>query len=406
MDEEMRNLFQDGKSSGKENFMKRNLFRGSAELERKKAARRALFRLWHFIFIIMGIAILIFRYHIEISPQKMEYGYSRAIYPHIAAALSLPGRWVPAPYSASELFCCLLFFATVSWFCYNFYILICRKKSIPLFVLKIAIYMIVIAAGGYFFYLTSWGFNYLREPFSLSLNLDDPSILSESDYERMANDMLSLINNLCQTNCYPPHIEEVWEMDRMVDRAVKKIIDMNLSVRIPSPPPTKFLFTNECLNAFGISGFFSPLFMEPHLNSDLLLWEQPHIMAHEKAHFMGFASETDANFIAYLACLISDSDMLRYSAALNVLLSISRYMPYEKWRKLVKGLPQQVRQDIKARNARLRRNQKHYPRLLRAGQKVNDTYLKLNSQKLGIKSYQAAMPHLVVWWKKQRMVLF
>ena len=403
----MRNSFQKRKISERKYFTKRNLFRNSADIERKKAARRAMFRLWHFIFIIMGISIFIFRYHIEISPQKMEYGYSRAIYPYIAAALSLPGRWVPAPYSASEIFCCMLFFAAISWFCYNFYILIYRKKSIFLFMLKTTICMMVVAAGGYFFYLTTWGFNYLREPFSISLNLDDPSALNVSDYERLANDMVSLINTLCQRGCYPPHIEDAWEMDKMVDRAVKKIIDMNLSVRIPSPPSTKFLLSNECLNAFGISGFFSPLFMEPHLNSDLLLWEQPHVMAHEKAHFMGFASETDANFIAYLACLISESDILRYSAALNVLLSVRQYMPDEtKWRKLFNGLPQRVKQDIKARNARLLRNQRDYPKLLQAGKKINDTYLKLNSQKLGIKSYQAALPHLVVWWKKQRMVLF
>ncbi len=44
--------------------------------------------------------------------------------------------------------------------------------------------------------------------------------------------------------------------------------------------------------------------------------------------------------------------------------------------------------------------------MFRVGQKVNDTYLKLNSQKLGIKSYQAALPHLVVWWKKRGMILF
>lgn len=388
--------------SEKKYFTKRNLFRGSAELERKKAARRALFRTWHFILIFMGIAILIFRYHIEISPQKMEYGYSRAIYPYIATALSLPGRWIPAPYSASELFCYLFLFATVSWFCYNFYNLIYRKKSIPLFALKTTIYVMVFAAGGYLFYLTAWGFNYLREPFSHSLKLDDPSTLIESDYEILANDMVSLINILCQADCYPSHTEKMWETDSMVDRAVKKIIGMNLHI-----PSTKFLLTNECLNAFGISGFFSPLFMEPHLNSDLLLWEQPHVMAHEKAHFMGFASETDANLIAYLACLISESDRLRYSAALNVLLSVRQYMPDEKkWRKLFKGLPKKVLQDIKARNTRLRRNRKQYPRLVNAGRKINDTYLRLNSQKLGIGSYQAALPHLTVWWKKQRMVLF
>ena len=402
-----RNLSQEGIASEKDtDQIRRNLFQADAAYEKKKAERRSLFRLWHLAFIMMGTGIFLFRYYVEISPQKVEYGYSRAMYPYIAAALSFPFRMIPAPYSASELFFGSAFFGTVIWFCYNLYLSVHKKKSLANLLLKTAIHAIVIVAGGYFFYLTMWGFNYLREPFSVSLNQESPTLMRMSDYENMADNMLFLTRFLRESDCHSSDTDNLQETDAAVDRAVRKVVHTVFSFRLWTFPSTKILFSNEFLNAFGISGFFSPFSMEPHINSDLSAWERPFVMAHEKAHFVGFASETDANFIAYIACLTSGSEMLRYSGALNILLSLRPYISEEKWGQIREQLPDGTLHDIRTRNERIRRNRIQYSLMFRVGQKVNDTYLKLNSQELGIKSYQAALPHLVVWWKKRGMILF
>lgn len=363
----------------------------------KVRTKEGFFHPWHFVFISMGIAIFVFRFYIEISPRKIEYGYSRPLYPYIVKVLSLPGRLIPAPYSASELFVYAFVFTAVLWLAYHLCFLIRKKKSFLRLLLRLMIHGTALIAGACFFYLTAWGFNYLRQPFYISLNQGDAISPSASDYEELAYDMISFANTLHM----PKDAHPLWETDYLVNSAMENIRITASLPRIPGFPPTKFLLSNECLNACGISGIFLPVFMEPHINSDLLPWERPWVMAHEKAHFMGFASETDANLIAYIACLSSASDMLRYSAALHILIALRSYFPGDSWRNMLKeNLSPKAVQDINERSERIRRNQSRYARFFRISRKVNDTYLKMNSQTLGIRSYQAALPRLAVWWKK------
>jgi len=375
------------------------IYSGDTEIsEKKKAAKDHFFCLWHIIAVFMGIAITLFRSYIEMYPQKIEYGYSRAIYPYIAYILSLPGRWMPL-YSVSELFFGTVFSIVLITLCCHFYFSVRRKVPKTKLILKTLCHIIAVFSAGYFLYMTIWGFNYLRESFAVSLNQGEAKDLAESDYERLAEDMISLVNTVRSPG--PAETDELWETDDTVSITVRRVVAMAYISRIPSLPPTKILFANGILNAFGISGFFSPLFMEPHINADLLPWERPLVMAHEKAHFLGFASETDAGFIAYLTCLTAESDLLRYSGALNILLSLHSYLPEKKWLMFREKLPEQAQYDIKARQERIQQNYERYPRLIRAGRSINDLYLRLNSQTLGIASYRAALPHLTLWWKKQ-----
>jgi len=382
-------------------------YSGNTETYEKKGERRILFRLWHIVFIMMGVAIFLFRSCIQLSPQKIEYGYSRAIYPYIASIQSLPARWIPAPYSASEIFLTLIFVLVSVRLGYSVHIAV-QKKELAGFFLKTSVDLCALTAGIYFSYLTVWGFNYLREPFAAALNQESPEHLQLADYEQLANDMIFLANKLCTSDpCPADGADDLRESDKAVDRSLGRVMDMARIPRIHSPPRTKFLFPGGFPDVLGISGFFSPLFMEPHVNSGLTAWEFPFVIAHEKAHLAGFASEADAGFIAYLTCLTSASDTLRYSAALNILLALRQYFPEEQWRELLRAkLSQTVKNDMNARGKRIRHNHEKYALFIRFSRKVNDTYLKLNSRKLGIRSYAAALPRFAVWWKKQRWMLF
>ncbi len=240
----------------------------------------------------------------------------------------------------------------------------------------------------------------MRQPFFVFLNKDMPIVLEHSDYEKLAEDMVAMANRLYRSEKNPPNMIAVQKIDEAVDRAVRKVIEKTSSYRIPSPPPVKFLLNNSLLNMFGASGLFLPVFMEPHINSDLILWEMPVTIAHEKAHFMGFASETDANLIAYMACLSSDTDILKYSASLEIIISLYSYLSQDKWLLIKESLSQPVQDDIKARSKRIQDCHDHYARLSRISRESYDTYLKLNSQKTGIDSYQEALPQLAIWWRE------
>lgn len=370
---------------------------------KKPIQKDRLIRYWQFAAIMSGIFILLFRVFISYYPEKVEYGYSRAFYPYIVDTLAWPGRLIPSPFSASEIFIALMIGIIIVGFFLGIVKSVKKKWSFGKWFFHMVSSFIAIIALVYFCFMLLWGLNYLREPFAFSLRLDQAENCNQSDFRQLAADLEEIINSFHEIKDISFDSVDSAVLDQQVNHALKKIVSPVLNFRTPSFPATKKLVVNEFMNICGIAGIFLPIFMEPHINADLLSWEQPVIMAHEKAHFLGFASESDANFIAYMACLSSDSDLLKYSAALTILYSLHSYLPEKEWRRMItRSLTPEARADIRARGERLRRHQAKYKRTISVSRKVNDRYLKANSQKLGVASYQAALPNLARWWKLKR----
>ena len=89
------------------------------------------------------------------------------------------------------------------------------------------------------------------------------------------------------------------------------------------PLSTKVSLLDPYLGAAGISAFTNPFGLEVVFNTALLPIEKPFTLAHEWAHVAGFADESEANFIALLACARSADPMIRYSGW----LALYRYLP-------------------------------------------------------------------------------
>ena len=70
-----------------------------------------------------------------------------------------------------------------------------------------------------------------------------------------------------------------------------------------------------------------PVFLEIILNPDLLPVEQPSVLAHEWAHLGGYADESEANFIAWIACVRSGDPAAQYSAGSTPIDSASTPCP-------------------------------------------------------------------------------
>ena len=74
----------------------------------------------------------------------------------------------------------------------------------------------------------------------------------------------------------------------------------------------------------GLSGYFGPFFNEIHVNHYLLPLDYPFVLAHEKAHQFGITSEAEANLVAFVICVRSDDQRLRYSGYQSLLLYFLR----------------------------------------------------------------------------------
>ena len=67
-----------------------------------------------------------------------------------------------------------------------------------------------------------------------------------------------------------------------------------------------------------ITGMTDPDLLETMIAPDLLEVEKPFVVAHEWAHLAGYADESEANFVGWLACQRGDNST-RYSAALTMI---------------------------------------------------------------------------------------
>ncbi|MBQ4643818.1 MAG: DUF3810 domain-containing protein [Oscillospiraceae bacterium] len=149
----------------------------------------------------------------------------------------------------------------------------------------------------------------------------------------------------------------------------------------------KPVFFSEVMSYLLISGVYSPYTFEANVCTSGPDFLRGATMMHEQCHLRGFMNEAEANFMAYLACINSDSEYFRYSGncfallySMNALYSAD----YELWYKLRVQYPEYISADMASQNEYV---SAHDTKVAEVSDKVNDTYLKLNDQQDGVRSY-------------------
>lgn len=161
----------------------------------------------------------------------------------------------------------------------------------------------------------------------------------------------------------------------------------------------KPLASEKLFSYFGNTGIFVCFTAEACVNPDTYEAWIPFTMCHELAHRQAIAAEDEANFCAYLACMMSERTDFRYSGALaayvycnNALSKVDRAAANEIYYSLDAG----VQADIHAAN-------EHYAQydgaVQEAAQKVNDVYLKAFQEESGVQSYGEVADLLIAWYQ-------
>ena len=151
-----------------------------------------------------------------------------------------------------------------------------------------------------------------------------------------------------------------------------------------SPKPVYF---SKLMSYADITGMFFPFTFESDINTDVPAYTIPATMCHELSHLRGYMREDEANFIGYLACTKSADNDFRYSGDMLAFAyaSSALYSSDSKAAdKIFSGLNGGVKRDLAYNNAYWK--QFEGP-VADVSQKVNDNYLKANSQQDGVKSY-------------------
>ena len=237
---------------------------------------------------------------------------------------------------------------------------------------------LVLAAAAFLSFQLLWGLNYLREPLTDKLEYDEGRLTADAraEFIRATVERLNADAAPAHQGAWPGDEELRNRLHQSLDTTVRELgNDRGIARAIPKPSIIDFY-----LGATGISGFTNPFGLEIIINSDLLPVEMPFTIAHEWAHLAGFADESEANFVALVACARSDVAAVRYSGW----LALYSYLPPPQ-ADAPPLLAPEVIADLQAINERERRRVN--AEISRAQARMYDQFLKANRVEAGIASY-------------------
>ena len=216
------------------------------------------------------------------------------------------------------------------------------------------------------FFLLGGGFNYYRHTFTQMSGLSPRA----SEVEQLALLCEELAATAAENYRRLMEAEPGWDF-------------FYLSTRCRVKP----VFFSEAMSYMEIVGVFFPYTVEANINTHTTDFDIPFAACHELAHISGFMREDEANFLAYAACRASEEPFFRYSGSATALIHAGNAL-YAKdparYQQAMEGLSDGVRRDFAASSAYYNA---HHTSFGEFSTKVNDTYLKVNSQPQGVAPY-------------------
>lgn len=254
----------------------------------------------------------------------------------------------------------------------------CRWAEAARVVLGVAVASAVI----YLVFLAFWGLNYRRTPLIALVETAPPPTADavEQLAVRSAEEM-----NRGYTGAHQAIGKGLDLQGGPLPAALRTV---TAAIGTPAGAPTVARLKTTVIGPYfrwvGIDGMTNPFGLEVLVNPDLLPVEMPFVAAHEWAHLAGFASESDASFVAWLACLKAD-DASRYSAWLFLYWQLLGELDAATRVRVDSHLAARPREDIRAIAERMRRGRIQF--LQEGSWRVYDRYLKANRVQSGVRSY-------------------
>lgn len=259
------------------------------------------------------------------------------------------------------------------------------------------------------FYLV-WGLAYSRPIAEARWGWTEDPDISAAELETLARGLVDAVNDRylqlhgVPDRFTPTPVPHDWvTVDAAIDRGFALLpeeygLDPDFG---RSRGPAKRLLFSPFASLLRIGGFYFPFTAEANVNHNPPPWGQPFTTAHEKAHQRFIASENEASFYGFLACIHSDDVFVQYSGYLfaqrQVLRALSRADPIAFSEQIQRRLPG-VQRDVDASYAFWTGYAGPVADVSRA---VNDAYLRANGVAGGIQSYGRSL-QLIVRYARDR----
>jgi hypothetical protein len=341
------------------------------------------------IFLLIQIIILKI---IRLFPESVERFYSNGIYVFISKFSRIVLGKIP--FSIGDCIYFILILFALKWFWI-------KRKSWKQEWKNNLLTILSVLSVFYFFFHILWALNYYREPLFEKMAI-------ERDYTDA--DLLTFTKKLiAKTNAIQSQITKNDSLKVVLPYSQNQVFEMNqngyqnlsqkydfftyshLSIK-------KSLFSLP-LTYMGFGGYLNPFTNEAQVNYLGPMYSFPMTTNHEMAHQMGYASESECNFIGFLSSIKNDNLYFQYSGYCMAL----RYC-LGNWQvrneKILKQLLKTVHPGILKNYQESEDFWEQYQTPIETGfHAFYDRFLKINQQKDGMDSYSKFVNLMVNYYK-------
>lgn len=327
-------------------------------------------------------------------PEHVETKYSQTLYPILSRFLrsSLGG----IPFSVGDVLYFILILFLIRWVWNLKKSWLSNRKKTILGILNFCSVL-------YFFFHFLWGYNYYRQPLHEKLKL-------QKEYSN--EDLLLFTEKLIvKTNAIHLEITGVKNKKVMVPYNAAAIFKMNqngydnLAKEFPflkyEKASIKKSLWSTPLTYMGFGGYLNPFTNEAQVNSLGPMYSFAMTTNHEMAHQIGYASESECNFIGFMASTKNTNPYIKYSGyslALRYCLANWQARDEKQYQILLKKINPGIIQNYKESIAFWEQYDTFIDAAFHA---FYDQFLKLNQQQDGLNSYSKYVDLMVNYYKNK-----
>ena len=347
---------------------------------------------------------------LALFPEFIEQYYSNGFYAKLSYFERTAFGWIP--FSFGDVLYFIVIFLVLRWFWKKRKTLRSEWKDN---ILKVLSFMSVF----YFLFNFLWGINYhrvkLSEKMHIGKDYSETQLLlftsrliaktNQIHWQITKNDSAKVVFPYSQQQVFEKNLEgyqnlaTVYPDFKYEKASVKKSI-----ISLP-------------LTYMGFGGYLNPFTNEAQVNDKLPMYGFPMTATHEMAHQIGYASESEANFIGYLASVKNDDLYFQYAGyttALKYCLGNWDSRPNAeqdeakrnkiRHEKILKELLKTIHPGILKNFDESSDFWDSYETFIETGFKIfYDRFLKLNQQDEGLDSYNRFVDLLVNYYKNEQL---
>lgn len=342
------------------------------------------------------------------STFLVETFYAKAIYPLWNHALKRLFGWIP--FSIGDVIYLTLFLILG----YKFFVWIVSifKNGFKAgFNIEITRIVFIRLLQVYVYFMLSWGLLYGRKSIEEQMGWGKVQPASIADLHAIRCELIDSVRILRQQLGKDTILKRPeWnELQQEVSNAYQSIQLQNFesSYTSLSLKPTLLNWLGKYV---GFTGYFNPFTHEAQVRTHLPAMALPFVSTHEIAHQLGYASESEASWVGFLAARSSKNILFRYSAYMDLLFVVEQAL-YDQdvdFKSMYVGrykseIDWMVRSDRKQYILFFMNEETNFSSWVQDISKATyQTYLIANGESAGLASYQLWLHWAVYEWKQNK----